>query len=135
MKALLTALVAAFVVAAGAAASNPAATVTIRHQMRGCHAWSVNGNAFKAAHAAALHRGQAILFSNFDVMPQQLVQKSGPAKIRLPFAGMMNRAHTSIAALFPKAGAYTFTTKAGEDYMPMKTIGADNVLRLTVTVS
>ena len=35
-----------------------------------------------------------------------------------------------------KPGVYHFTTKAGEDYMAgMKTIGEDNVLRLTVVVS
>jgi hypothetical protein len=34
-----------------------------------------------------------------------------------------------------KAGRYRFTTKAGEDYMKgVKTIGEDNVLRLTVSV-
>jgi len=37
---------------------------------------------------------------------------------------------------FAHAGVYRFTTKAGEDYMEgMKTIGEDNVLRLTVKVS
>ena len=37
---------------------------------------------------------------------------------------------------FTKPGVYHFTTKAGEDYMAgMKTIGEDNVLRLTVVVS
>jgi hypothetical protein len=38
---------------------------------------------------------------------------------------------------FSKAGVYRFTTKAGEDYKfarGTKTIGEDNVLRLTVTV-
>jgi hypothetical protein len=36
---------------------------------------------------------------------------------------------------FTKPGVYTFTTKAGEDYMSgVKTIGEDNVLKLTVTV-
>ena len=37
---------------------------------------------------------------------------------------------------FSKAGVYKLTTKPGEDYMKgMKTIGEDNVLRLTVKVS
>ena len=37
---------------------------------------------------------------------------------------------------FAKAGVYTFTTKAGEDYMKgIKTIGEDNVLKLKVTVN
>jgi hypothetical protein len=37
---------------------------------------------------------------------------------------------------FAKKGTYRFKTKAGEDYMSgMKTVGPDNVLRLTVVVS
>ena len=37
---------------------------------------------------------------------------------------------------FKRAGVYRFTTKPGEDYMKgIKTIGPDNVLRLTVTVT
>jgi len=37
---------------------------------------------------------------------------------------------------FSAKGKYVFTTRAGEDYMKgVKTIGADNVLRLVVTVS
>jgi hypothetical protein len=36
---------------------------------------------------------------------------------------------------FTRAGVYKFATKAGEDYMKgVKTVGEDNVLRLTVTV-
>jgi hypothetical protein len=41
----------------------------------------------------------------------------------------------TLRVTFPKAGVYTFTTKVGEDYMSgVKTIGEDNVLRLTVVV-
>jgi hypothetical protein len=37
---------------------------------------------------------------------------------------------------FTKAGTYRFTTKVGEDYMKgVKTVGEDNVLKLTVVVS
>jgi hypothetical protein len=42
----------------------------------------------------------------------------------------------SVKVTFSKAGTYLFKTKAGEDYMPgVKTIGEDNILRLTVTVA
>jgi hypothetical protein len=45
---------------------------------------------------------------------------------------MSARAHVG----FPAKGTYVFTTKAGEDYMQgIKTIGEDNVLKLTVIVS
>jgi hypothetical protein len=43
----------------------------------------------------------------------------------------------TVRVTFGKAGVYKFTTKPGEDYpgMAMKTIGEDNVLRLTVKVT
>ena len=48
---------------------------------------------------------------------------------------MMAHMGATVKITFAHAGVYRFTTKAGEDYMPgMKTIGEDNVLRLTVTV-
>ncbi len=49
----------------------------------------------------------------------------------------MSRMGASVKVVFSKAGTYRFTTKAGEDYkgINVKTIGEDNVLHLTVTVS
>jgi hypothetical protein len=49
---------------------------------------------------------------------------------------MLARMGAADRITFTKAGVYHFTTKAGEDYMKgIKTIGEDNVLRLTVRVS
>ena len=69
-------------------------------------------------------------------MSHKLVQTSGPA-VRYLGARAMRHMSASIRVTFGKAGIYKFTTKAGEDYpgMAMKTIGEDNVLRLTVRVS
>jgi len=70
-----------------------------------------------------------------DVMPHKLVKTNGPA---IHFAGKpnMNHMNASVKVTFSKAGTYKLTTKPGEDYMKgMKTIGEDNVLRLTVKVS
>ena len=51
-------------------------------------------------------------------------------------AEMLGALDGSPRVAFAKAGVYRFTTKAGEDYMKgVKTIGEDNVLRLTVQVS
>ena len=48
----------------------------------------------------------------------------------------MNHAGATTHVKFAKAGVYTFTTRAGEDYMKgVKTIGEDNVLKLKVTVT
>jgi plastocyanin len=121
--------------AAAAATSAPGhASLLIRHQTRGCHTWSANGDAFKASQSIALRRGGWLAVTNNDVMPHTLVLTSGPAlRIAHPKLGHMG---ASLKITLIKPGVYHFTTKAGEDYMSgMKTIGEDNVLRLTVVVS
>ena len=45
---------AALLVPAIAAAAPSTASVTIRHQVRGCHSWSVNGGPFAASHPVTL---------------------------------------------------------------------------------
>jgi plastocyanin len=125
---------AAAAVLAGNAFGHAPKTITIRHQIRGCHSWSFAGGPYKASLKVKIDRDSAIVFVDNDVMPHKLVQLSGPkASIATP---NMHHMGAQAVATFPKAGVYKFTTKAGEDYMPgMKTIGEDNVLRLTVTVS
>ena len=133
---LLASIAAVALVAAIASAGTPSsAKVVIRHQLRGCHSWSLNGGPFKAAQTLSLARGGTITFVDNDVMSHQLVKTSGPA---VKFVGnpKMSKIGASTKAVFAKAGTYRFTTKAGEDYMKgVKTIGEDNVLKLTVKVS
>ena len=132
---VLLALGALGVAGVASAASSPGhASVLIRHQMRGCHTWSANGDAFKASQSVKLRHGGWLTVTNNDVMPHTLVLTSGPAlRIAHPKLGHMG---TSLKVTFNKPGVYHFTTKAGEDYMSgIKTIGEDNVLRLTVAVS
>ena len=133
---LFAALAAALVLPLGASAHG-SATLTIRHQLRGCHTWSVNGGAYKASQSITLHRGDALTVIDNDIMPHKLVQVSGPT-LRLPASASMHRMGASTRVVFAKTGVYKFTTKAGEDYAAMakmKTIGEDNVLKLTVRVS
>jgi plastocyanin len=136
MKSLVTLIVIALAAAGAASASSPSASILIRHQVRGCHTWSVNGNAFKAAQSVELARGTVVRVRNNDVMPHRLVQVSGPAsKLVTP---AMNHMGATAKIVLAKAGVYKFTTKAGEDYPGMdgmKTVGEDNVLHLIVTVS
>ncbi|MHB8469406.1 MAG: cupredoxin domain-containing protein [Gaiellaceae bacterium] len=121
-------------IVAPAAAAPSHAAVVIRHQLRGCHAWSVNDAAFKASQSIALRRGGTIVWTNDDVMSHTLVLTSGPSlRIGQPKLGHMGAALTLRLA---RPGVYRFTTKPGEDYMSgVKTVGADNVLRLVVVVS
>ena len=111
------------------------ATITIRHQMRGCHAWAVNGGALRATLTTTLARGGTIRFVDNDVMSHKLVRTSGTA-VRYVGSPAMRHMGASVSVTFARAGTYRFTTKAGEDYpgMQPKTIGEDNVLHLVVKV-
>ncbi len=148
---LLTLLVLAGVLAAlaPAAPGSTQASLVIRHQVRGCHSWSLNGGAYGTSQTVVTRHGSSISITNNDVMPHKLVQTSGPAvaitrlkagtsmgmKGMMPPA-MLARMGSSAKVTFSKAGVYKFTTKVGEDYTSgVKTSGEDNVLRLTVTVS
>ena len=109
-------------------------TLTIRHQLRGCHSWSFNGGAYKASQYVVLTRGASLAVVNNDVMPHRLVKTSGPV-LTLPSSANMNHSGATTHVRFAKAGVYIFKTKAGEDYMKgVKTIGEDNTLVLEVTV-
>ena len=132
----LAAFALGFVGAASAVTTPTHASVVIRHQMRGCHTWSVNGGAFKTSQSVALRHGGSLAVTNNDVMPHTLVLTSGPSlRIAHPKLGHMG---ASLKITLTKPGVYHFTTKPGKDYgymAGMKTIGADNVLKLTVIVS
>ena len=130
---VITAAIAALATVTAASAASTA-TITIRHQVRGCHTWSVNGGPYAASQSLRLARNGTITIVDNDVMPHKLIQKSGPA-VRLVGKPGMNHMGASVKVVFAKPGSYRFTTNPGEDYMAgMKTIGEDNVLRLTVTV-
>ncbi len=146
---VLTFLVAAVAVFAVAASAAPkTATVVIRHQLHGCHAWAVNGGGYKVVQRVRLAAGGSLTITNNDIMPHQVVKTSGPAisvklikaggHMGVPShgAGMMSHMGATVKVTFSSKGVYRLTTKAGEDYMEMgPTIGEDNVLRLVVTVS
>lgn len=128
-------LVAASALAGTSAKQAPkAASVLIRHELHGCHSWSANGAAFRASQSVTIKSGGTITFTNNDVMPQRLVERSGAAVL---YAGnrALNKAAAQLRVTFTKPGRYVFGTKPGEDYMQgIKTIGEDNVLKLVVTV-
>jgi plastocyanin len=126
---------AAAAVAVPVASAGGAPTITISHQMKGCHMWQLNAGNPKVNLGVAVKAGTTLRFVNNDVMPQRLIQQAGP-KLTLMHANM-SRMSASTSVKFAHAGTYRFTTKAGEDYVwmkSMKTIGADNVLHLTVHV-
>jgi hypothetical protein len=132
---ILVGLLASAVLVGAALGAPRAATLTIRHQTKGCHTWAFTGGAWKATQQITLAKGAKLTVVDNDIMPHTLVQQSGlRAKLSTPAMRHMGARAT---AVFSKTGTYVFRTKAGEDYPSMsnmKTIGEDNVLRLVVTV-
>jgi len=133
LRTACTAIMVAAAIAGSASAGTRQATLTIRHQTHGCHAWSFNGGVYKASLKITLARGTALSVVDNDVMPHKLVQLAGPrAQLIAP---AMRHMSAQAKIVFTKAGTYTFTTKPGEDYTKgIKTTGEDNVLRLSVLV-
>jgi len=128
--------IAAAVAPATAAGPAQSAALVIRHQVRGCHSWSANGGPYTASQLVRLARGGSLTVVDNDVMPHRLLQTGGrkaPVQVQ---RGMMGHMGATASVSFAASGTYRFTTRAGEDYMRgMKTLGPDNVLRLTVVVS
>ena len=151
---LFVATAAGTVVAAALAVSASGAanvSLLIRHQLRGCHTWSINGGAYKASQTVTVKRGTVLTVVDNDIMPHRLVQLAGPSvklvnlntgmtgagmgKSGKAAPGAMTHMGASTKVIFTRSGVYRFTTRAGEDYMSgMKTIGEDNVLRIKVIV-
>jgi plastocyanin len=135
IKRTLLLVAAAALVAVPPAAAGGAATVTISHQMKGCHMWQLGDGNPKVSLVFTVKPGTTLHFVNNDVMPHRLIQQAGP-KLTLVRPNM-NKMSASMSVKLARAGVYRFTTKAGEDYPWMKsmnTIGKDNVLHLTVHV-
>jgi plastocyanin len=135
--ALALAVAAALLTAGVSAAAAPGnASLLIRHQVRGCHSWSVNGGAFKATQSITLRKGGWLSVTDNDVMSHTLVLTGGPA-LAIPGAKLAHMG-ASLKVRLTTPGVYHFKTRAGEDYPSMKgmkTIGEDNVLKLTVVVA
>jgi plastocyanin len=122
-------------VLASMASAHATATVTISHQMRGCHTWSFNSGPTRPSLSLTVNAGTVVRFVNNDVMPHKLVQLAGP-KLGISRANM-NKVAASTSIKLAQPGVYRFTTKPGEDYpwaSAMHTKGEDYVLRLTLRV-
>src|SRR3954453_15687414 len=66
---LVLAALAAALTAASALAAPPSYQVQIRHQLKGCHTWSISGGAFKGKQALTAVPGTQLTFIDNDVMP------------------------------------------------------------------
>lgn len=143
--------VAVVLVAPTSAAAPPdSASILIRHQLRGCHTWSLNGGAYRAELDVKLARGGTVTITNIDLMVQKLIRERGPTvrmkaishdhmKLvglhRITGSGVMSHMGAALKVTFPRAGTYRFRSEDLGDYFELKTAGEDNRLILVVRVS
>jgi plastocyanin len=130
---VLAAAAALLAVSPAAAARTP--TITISHEMKGCHEWQLGSGKLAPSLTITLKAGTTLRFMNNDIMPHRLIQQSGP-KLTLVRPNM-NRLSAVATTKLTRKGMYRFTTAAGEDYKIFaghKTIGEDYILHLTVHV-
>lgn len=132
------------------AATPRSASVVVRHQLRACHTWSLNGGVYKADLAVRLARGGTLRITNNDLMVQKLIQWSGRGVRMRTIAhdhmkmvglhkitgrGVMNHMGAALEVTFPAAGVYRFSMEDLGDYFELKEVGESNRLTLTVRVT
>jgi hypothetical protein len=152
--AVMAAAAAALAVSVGGVVAAPqSATLVIHHQVRGCHAWSLDGGSFIVRQVVKLGRGGSLTVTNNDLMVQELVKTNGPA-VKQKLLGHMGSmsvgmhmggkagpyamAHPGamLRVTFPRAGVYQFNLMDRGDYFKgIKTIGPDNKPTLKVIVT
>ena len=117
-----------------ASASLATQKLTIQHVQKGCHVWS-DGQTTGAMMRLHLRPGQRLSILDQDVDPHQMMELAGPMHLRMGGPMMSNHGMT---LAFMKKGVYRLGTKTVEMKgagMDVKTTGADNNLRLVVTVA
>ena len=128
--------VAAVGVPTGAAAAvSPTVRMTIVHVVQGCHNWGdVSSNPLGPTRTITVKRGTRLQIRINCPMSFNFVQLSGPA---LALGAPLSQPGTVRTIVFAKKGVYKLQAKNVEssEQMGMTTLGADNVLVLTVRVS
>ena len=122
-------------VAAVFAVASPSKTVqlAIVHTVSGCHIWQT-AHSHGPAVALKLHNGDKITLRVSCPMDFQLVQVKGP---RLALGDPTLHTGTQRTIVFRKGGVYVLQARNVQSSadMGLQTLGSDNTLRLTVTVS
>jgi hypothetical protein len=134
------------VMAAGSSSMPVRADLTIRHTAVGCHDWSVGNGAFAVAHMIVASEGQTITVTNRDSCGILLEQTAGPAEA-LTTGKVVEPLGKPVRFALHAPGVYHFTAtdddaadyvigEAGQEFglNRLPSIGADNVLTLTVKV-
>ena len=133
-RVLLLAALALLVVAPSAGATRgPTIALSIIHVVRGCHVWTLGSKDVGAAPVIRTRPGARIKLRVSCPMSFDLKQTAGP---KLVLGSPRFAAGSTRTIVFAKAGVYKLVAKNVEtsEEMGLQTLGADNVLRLTVRV-
>jgi len=129
---LAVAAAGATVAASAAAAPARSASLTIRHQTKGCHTWSLNRGPYKVVQVVRLARGGTMTVTNNDVEVQELVQTAGPpARMITP---VMSRIGATARVVFPRRGVYRFRNEEGKPLVPDLQVMGESILKVRVIV-
>ena len=118
-----------------AAVASPTVRMTIVHVVQGCHSWGDGlGNALGPTRTLTVKRGTHLQIRMNCPMSFDFAQLSGPA---LALGAARSYPGTVRTIVFARKGVYRIqaTNVESSQQMGMTTIGADNVLVLTVRVS
>jgi hypothetical protein len=115
------------------AAPSKTVQLAVVHAVRGCHTWHTTRDVGPAL-AVKLPRGGMLQIRVSCPMDFRMVQVRGRA---VTFGDSTFHTGTMRTIVFPKRGVYVFTGTNLESSadLGLQTLGADNVLRLTVTVT
>jgi hypothetical protein len=115
------------------AAPSKTVRLTIIHTVHGCHVWQSKTDLGPSG-TLQLHRGDRVQLRVSCPMDFTLTQVRGP---RLPLGDPVVHTGTSRTIAFAKKGVYVLsaTNMQSSTEMGLQTLGPDNTLRLTVTVS
>lgn len=115
------------------AAPSKTVQLAIVHTVSGCHIWQT-AHAHGPATALRLKTGDRITLHVTCPMDFQLMQVKGP---RLALGDSTLHTGTQRTIVFAKRGVYVLRARNVQSSadMGLQTLGADNSLRLTVTVS
>lgn len=114
------------------AAASPTFRMSIVHYVRGCHVWrttEVRG----PSTAITVRRGTRVEIRLTCPMDFEFRQLAGP---RLALGPLRSTAGTTRTIVFRKPGRYLLTARnvQSSEELGLETLGADNLLRLTVVV-
>jgi hypothetical protein len=132
---LAVAFAAVAVATGGAAAASSTVRLTIVHVVQGCHVWGdVDGNPGAASQTLKVKRGARVAIRVNCPMSFNFVQLAGP---KLALGAPLTQPGTVRTIVFAQRGVYKLqaTNVESSEQMGMTTLGADNVLLLTVKVS